>query len=352
MRELIKRIITDKDRTWAGAVLKPFLALLSFVYAGIMIVIHALYQVGVLPSYRPQHPVISVGNITAGGVGKTPIVMFLVRLLKDKGFSPVVLTRGYMALREEAGQASDEATMISEKLNVPVMVNPDRVAAARNAQDCAMGNIFILDDGFQHRRLKRDLDVVAIDATNAFGNGYLLPRGVLREPLSVLARADLFILTKVDIGQARVADIRRKLEQIKPGCTVIETVHAPVAVYDVGADARSPDFSMLRDRVVGVCAIGVPGSFEVMLRREGSQVEKMFIFDDHHVYTDEDVRRIMAFCREKKIGKIVTTDKDVVKLRAFQKAFQGVSLFVLEIDIKVVHGQTEFFSRIDRCVNS
>jgi tetraacyldisaccharide 4'-kinase len=215
-----------------------------------------------------------------------------------------------------------------------------------------MGNVFILDDGFQHARLKRDLDIVAIDATNAFGNGYLLPRGILREPLSALARADLFVLTKTDLGRAHVDAIRLKLDHFKPGCMVVETVHAPVAVYDVWGNTWVSDLSSLQDRLAGICAIGSPDSFEAMLRREGGQVEKMFVFDDHHVYTEADVQRIRAFCAEKKISKVVTTDKDAVKLRDFQKAFQGVSLLVLEIEIKVVHGQTELFSRIGRCFNS
>ena len=352
MKELIKRIITNKDRTWAGACLKPFLALLSFVYAGVVFFIHGFYRVRVLPSYRPEHPVISVGNITAGGVGKTPLVMFLVRLLQTKGLRPVVLTRGYMASREGGGQASDEAAMMSETLNVPVMVNPDRVLAARNAQACSLGNAFILDDGFQHWRLKRDLDIVAIDATNAFGNGYLFPRGILREPLPALKRADLFVLTKTDLGRSHVSDIRRTLERIKPGCVIVETVHAPIAVYDVWANGTVADLTPLKDRVAGVCAIGAPEAFTDMLRREGAMLEKMFVFEDHHVYTDDDIRKMVAFCCEKKVTKIITTHKDAVKLKGFQKAFQGVSLFVLEIEIKVIHGQTEFFSRIDRCFNS
>ena len=352
MRELIKRIITDKDQTRAGVIFKPVLALLSFIYTGVVVLIHALYRAGVLPSYRPKHPVISVGNITAGGVGKTPLVIFLVRLLQDRGLRPVVLTRGYMASREASGQASDEAVLLSEKLNVPVMVNPDRITAARNAEDCSMGNVFVLDDGFQHRRLRRDLDIVAIDTTNAFGNGYLLPRGILREPLSALARADLFVLTKTDLGRAHVEGIRLKLDQIKPGCMIVETIHAPVAVYDVWADTRASDRSSLRDRLVGVCAIGAPDPFAAMLQREGAVIEKMWVFDDHHVYIQADVREIAAFCMEKNISKVVTTHKDAVKLRDFQEVFQGVSLLVLEIEIKVVHGQAELISRIDRCFNS
>ena len=352
MKELVKQIMTGKDQGGAGVVLKPLLSCLSFIYFAAVFLVHALYRAGIMPSYRPKYPVISVGNITAGGVGKTPLVIFLAQILEARGRHPVILTRGYMLLSDEGAQASDEALMISEKLSVPVMINPDRVRAAMNAEACSMGNVFLLDDGFQHWPLKRDLDIVAIDATNAFGNGHLLPRGVLREPLSALRRADLFVLTRVDLGQVHIAGIRQKLSGINPVAGIVETVHAPVAAYDLWADVRSSELSCLEDRVAGICAIGAPDAFEVMLRREGAQVEKMFTFDDHHVYTAQDIERVMLFCRGNNILKVVTTHKDAVKLKAFQKAFQGVSLLVLEIEIKVVHGETELFSRIDRCVNS
>lgn len=352
MKELIRRIITDKDKTLAGTLIKPALAVLSFIYAGCVGVTRALYETHVLPSYRPKYPVISVGNITAGGVGKTPLVMFLARVLKGRGMSPVVLTRGYMVSPDSGPQASDEAVMMSEKLDTPVMINPDRITASRHAEACGMGNVFLLDDGFQHWRLKRSLDIVAIDATNAFGNGYLFPRGILREPLSALARADVIVLTRTDLGQAHVADIRHVLESIRPDIPVVETVHAPSTLYDVWKDAHSADFSPLADRVAAVCAIGAPEPFAEMLRREGATIGKMFVFDDHHVYTQDDVRRIVEFCEKERISKVVTTYKDVVKLRGFREAFRGVSLLVVEIEIKVVHGQTEFFSRIDRCFNS
>ena len=346
MRNFIRRIITGKDHSLAGALLKPFLFVLSLCYQALVVVLCWLFRSGILAPYQASRPVISVGNITAGGVGKTPLVMFIAEYLTGQGLRPVVLTRGYMSGCGE----SDEAVMMAQRLQgVQVIVDPDRIAGIKEALSHARVDAFILDDGFQHWRLRRDLDIVVIDATDPFGNGCLLPAGLLREPLSALKRAGLFVLTKTDFGRHNVADIRRKLERVHPGCMIVETVHAPTALVDAWVESGAIGLSQLKDRVAGLCAIGSPDSFEAMLKAQGAQVEGMFVFDDHHVYTDKDIRRVVDFCRDQKIAKVVTTHKDVVKLRVFQKAFQGISLLVFKVNIKVIYGETELFSKLCRC---
>ena len=345
MKGFLKRVITGEDRTLPARALWPLLWVLACVYTAGVMGLRCLYETGVLRSFRARKPVISVGNITAGGVGKTPLVIFLAELLRAAGKQPVILTRGYMA---GTGRRSDEADMMAERLpGVVVMVNPDRVAAVKEAEARLAPDVFILDDGFQHWCLGRDLDIVAIDASNPFGNGHVLPRGILREPRSALARADLFILTKADLGTMNVAAIREVLREVNPACPVVETVHVPAAVTDVFAGTRHSDLVLIKDRVAAVCALGAPGSFEALLAREGVCVEGFFSFDDHHGYTLEDVRKITGFCRAKKLNKVVTTHKDAVKIRHFEEAFQGISLLVLEIEIKVIYGQDELFSRIN-----
>ncbi len=348
MKGFLKRVITGKDHSLMGESLKPFLAVFSCLYFVVVVVTRWLYTTGLLSAYRTKVPVISVGNIMAGGVGKTPLVMFIAGFLRSKHLKTVILTRGYMAGRG----GSDEALMIAERLDVDVIVGPDRVAGARDVESRCAADVLILDDGFQHWALKRDLDIVAIDTTDPFGNRWLLPRGLLREPLSALRNAGLFILTRTDLGCENVPVIRRELERINPGCPVVETVHAPTGILDVQTGARATGLSYIKDHVVALCAIGAPEAFEDMLRREGASVEKLFVFDDHYVYTLEDVERVVVFCRKRNISKIVTTHKDAVKLRVFREAFQGVSLLVVEIDIRVTNGQAQFFSGIDRLFRS
>jgi len=346
VKGFLRRVITGEDRGFCAQGVWPLLWVLSCAYAAGVSVLRLLYKMGVLRSLRAGKPVISVGNITAGGVGKTPLVIFLAELLRGRGLRPVILTRGYMA---GTGMRSDEADMMAECLpGVAVLVNPDRAAAVKEAEARLAPDVFILDDGFQHWRLKRDLDIVAIDASNPFGNGHVLPRGLLREPMSALARADLVILTKTDLGRAHVAAIRDVLKKLNPASAVVETVHVPVGVMDVFAGTRHRGLALIQDRVAAVCALGSPGSFKALLAREGARVEGLFTFDDHHGYTRGDIARIAGFCRSKKLNKVVTTHKDAVKIRHFEEAFQGISLLVLEIEIKVTYGEDELLSRLAR----
>ncbi len=352
MRTLLKNIMTGKDRTAAGACLKPLLWALSCFYGVIVLFARALYRYGICPVHKARKPVISVGNITAGGVGKTPIVIFIAEYFSRKGLHPVVLTRGYMAAGAPSEVPSDEAVMMAERLEgVRVVVDPDRVAMVRALEHDAANDIFIMDDGFQHWKLARDLDIVAIDATAPLSQGHVLPRGLLREPLTALRRAGLFVITKTDIGRDNMDDIRRVLRGIDPQCPVVETVHAPAALHELWQERGSSDLSPLKDNVVALSAIGAPDAFEATLRQCGAAVEGVFSYEDHHVYILEDAREIVRFCMDKKITKVVTTQKDAVKLRGLREAFQGVSLWVLEINLKVVHGETEFFSRLDRCLH-
>jgi tetraacyldisaccharide 4'-kinase len=342
MSRFLKDIAMGRSRGLPGELAKPVLMILSFIYGGAVVLCAWLYRRGILFSYRAGRPVISVGNITAGGAGKTPLVIFLARVLQRRGLHPVILTRGYMP----DGSASDEARMVAEVLtDVEIAVDPDRIAAVRRTQHKA--DVFILDDGFQHWRLRRDLNIVVIDATRPFGNGHLLPRGTLREPLFALKRARIVVLTRTDLGAGNVEDIRCRLKRYCPKALVVETVHAPVAVRDLVTGVHA-SLEGIKGQVAVVSAIGAPQAFEDMLVREGVRVGRRSVFDDHHVYSIDDIRQIVAACREQGISKVLTTHKDAVKIGEFRESFQGVDFLVVEIEIKVVHGQIEFFSRLDR----
>ncbi|MEI8011301.1 MAG: tetraacyldisaccharide 4'-kinase [Candidatus Omnitrophota bacterium] len=345
MSSYLERIITGKNNMITAHIIRFFLWLLSCIYVLIVVILKWCHDIGFFITFKADHPVISIGNITVGGVGKTPLVIFLAGILQSKGKRPVILTRGYMV---GVDTRSDEADMMAERLpGVPVMVNSDRISSLKKAKSRLSPDVFILDDGFQHWRLQRDLDIVAIDATNPFSNGHVLPRGLLREPLQALKRADLFILTKTDLGGANVPFILETLRRVNRGCPVIETIHAPVGILDVLKGIRYRDFSLIKDRVAGVCALGSPGSFQAILAREGAMIEKMYCFEDHYNYTLKDANMIAEFCYQKKINKVVTTHKDAVKIKNFSKAFQGISLLVLEIEIKVTDGKNELLSRLD-----
>ena len=217
-----------------------------------------------------------MGNITVGGTGKTPLVVKIAQIYKQNKLKPVILTRGYMG-RGVAGnnKQSDEAAMMREILpDVPILSGADRIKNAEQFLKNNQADVFILDDGFQHWRLARDLDIVAIDATNPWGNGRLLPRGILREPLAALRRANLLILTKVDLGREQTGLIRKRLAAIGCAQQLIETVHRPARLMDLKTGMSRELETIAGQRVCAVCSLGAPAAFAATLTQLGQKSRK------------------------------------------------------------------------------
>ena len=300
-------------------------------------------------AYKAPKPVISIGNITVGGSGKTPLVIWLARNLQNKGFKPVILIRGYMP---KASKISDEVDMLNEQMPyMPVMAGADRVGNIRKSIDTLPVDVYICDDAFQHWPLYRDLNIVAIDAVNPFGNGYLLPAGILREPLSSLKRADVFILTKSD-GSSGVQVLSSKLRRINPKALIVESRYKSARAIDV-FDAKSmPEDFLKEKRVVGFCGIGEPISFESSLKNSGAKLVKLFTYMDHHVYKKDDIQRMVKFCHTQEAQVLVTTHKDSVKLRVFKYQFSGIRLVYMPIQLEITKGSDEFIQKvISICLN-
>ena len=341
MREYLYRVATDEKNGAPEALLKPFLLLLSFIYGVAAWKIRFFYRIKLLKQKKLPKPVISIGNITLGGVGKTPLVMLIAQYLKKKGLKPAILTRGYMG--EGAKAASDEAQLLKE-LGVPVIVGRNRFEAAQEALKKENIDVFLLDDGFQHWCLARDLDIVLIDAAKPFGNGCLFPRGILREPLSALKRAGVFVLTKTDFS-CDIETMRKQLKAINPSAPIIETIHAPVRLKDL-KENKTVELPFLQNKnVVAVSGIGDPASFDHLLKHLGAKVSKHFSFLDHHNYKANDVARIAEFAKKENIEICLTTDKDAVKLKKFISE-SDLCYLSLQIKIEIVKGEDEFFRRI------
>lgn len=351
MRMFFRRVITDQINGGPVLILKAFLRLLSYGYAAGVQAIASMYRTGILRQHRLGRPVVSVGNITVGGVGKTPLVIAIAQMCKKYSLKPVILTRGYMGMGHHPAQ-SDEAVMLREVLaDVPVLAGADRI---KNAEDFLKNNavdVFILDDGFQHRRLARDMDIVAMDATNPWGNGCLLPRGILREPLTALRRADWLVLTKTDFNEANVGKIRHRLAALGCRQPVVQAVHRPVELVDLNSRARwKPD--AIRGK--GICcfsSLGSPETFAQTLVRLGAEIQKAFNFTDHHVYNKKDIQQILEYCRTNRIATVVTTHKDAVKLTGFGEEFsRAVDIQFLFLKIEAVlldgEGKNAFLKRM------
>lgn len=346
----IYALMTDRKPGIVGIIWTVALLPFTWLYRLGLIVRGMLFDNGTIPSYRSARKVISVGNITLGGTGKTPVILYLARYFRKRLLSAAVITRGYMT---EEGAQSDEVSMLQEILpGLPVYEGADRAFSMQKAEMDRIVEVFLLDDGFQNWQIERDLDIVVLDASNPFGNGHLLPRGVLREPVSALARADIVVLTHCDAGRGNIADIRRQCIKYNPTVAVIETVHDAVGVTDLFSGEHRTDLSCLHDDIGAVCAIGSPEGFRAVLEGLGGRVGEFMDFMDHHVYTPGDVENIAARYRKKGIRKIVTTHKDAVKLRPFRDAFAGFEVLVLDIEIRIANGENEFLTRIDRLFHS
>lgn len=327
------------------------LALLPFsgLYAGAVATRLALYKAGVLRTHDLGVPVISVGNITAGGTGKTPLVDRIARHLASQGRHVCILTRGYgrtnpshrvvvsdgRTILADPEQTGDEPLMLAEKLvsTAVVISDHDRVSAARWAIENLQSNVFVLDDGFQQLRVARDLNIVTIDATNPWSNRRLLPAGLLREPRSGLARADCFVITRVDEGQS-IDALRREIVHFSKdrpvflSQTKISALRPRTSIDEDSANSTPP----VNEPVAAFCAIGNPESFFSLLRRDGRTLSYTRAFRDHHHYVQSDIDSVASEARANGARALLTTAKDEVKLRALDF---DLPCYVVDIEVRI-----------------
>ncbi|MBN2447947.1 MAG: tetraacyldisaccharide 4'-kinase [Phycisphaerae bacterium] len=322
---------------------------LSGAYAGIMRMRNRRYAGGGGVT-RVAVPVISIGNITVGGTGKTPTVIEVVRHLREWGRRPVILTRGYGA---RTGETADEVLEFHDAVaDVPVVVNPDRVAGAAMAQEKYGADCLVLDDGFQHRRLARDLEIVMVDALDPWGGRLVLPAGRLREPLEGLARAHLCVITRTNQVDAACADeIEAELRRHAPQAPVVRSIVAPEQL--VHLDGRQAELATLAGlRVQPVCGLGNPGTFGRLLEPLAGCVRTVLAFGDHHRYTRRDADIIAEAARLRGVDLVVTTRKDWGKLaRVWPSDAGALPLARVDIRVRIVDEGGHFEAALRRTVS-
>jgi len=310
------------------------------------------YDCGAKSTFHVALPVLSVGNLTLGGTGKTPLVEWLARRCSQQGCQPAIISRGYKARSapgtstEAERQPNDEALELAEKLPAIVQIqNPDRVAAARQVVASGQSGTIILDDGFQHRRLARDLDIVLLDALEPFGYEHVFPRGLLREPVAELSRADVIALSRADaITSARKAEIRQRVTDVAPTAVWIETRHAPRALRS--RDGSSLPLTALKQiRVAAFCGIGNPAGFRHTLDVCGFQVAAWRELADHSAYPETALARLDAWLRDSDAEAVICTHKDLVKID--RRHIGDRPLYALEIELEIVAGEAAFTAKLD-----
>jgi tetraacyldisaccharide 4'-kinase len=336
LRQRYLALVSGRTRGPGAALRRLALYLASLGYGLAVRLRNLLYRLGWLPNQRVAAPVISVGNLTVGGTGKTPTVEYVAGFYRRQDYRVAILSRGYGG----AGGLNDEARVLYQQLpDVPHLQGADRAALARTALEELESEILVLDDGFQHRRLARNLDLVLIDATNPWGYGYLLPRGLLREPAAGLRRAGLVLLTRCDqVEPDQLEQLHRRVRRLAPAVAVVETSHQPVEL--VNSEGLTAPLELLRERpVAAFCGLGNPEAFRMTLLRLGARLRAFRTFPDHHAYSRDDVEALHAWERE--LGEegllVVTTQKDLVKLRL--PSLERAPLWSLRIRLQVRRGQ-------------
>jgi tetraacyldisaccharide 4'-kinase len=353
MMRRMDRFLYRKEKTPGERILLFPLYLLSLPYGWAVRARSFLYSLELLKTRTLPCPVISVGNMTVGGTGKTPLVMALAKALMGRGISVAILSRGYKRTKtsepvvsdgrniflspEESG---DEPFLMAQVCQgVPVLVGKNRFANGRVANQQFGVQGLLLDDGYQHVRLHRDLDILLIDSTLGFGDHHLLPRGILREPLSHLRRAHLLLLTKVeDLDTSRA--LEKEIREIHPRAQVFHSHYQPVSLLDPRGKEEKLD-SLRGKKILVLSGIANPDYFSSLLRKCQAEIVGEAIFPDHHFYLPKDLSSV----REKsgQVDWIVTTEKDMLKLRKLD--IDHFPVRSLRIEMKIWE-QEEFFKRI------
>jgi len=343
-REYLYNLVTGKIKGPLGVFLRGCLFMLSLVYGLVVIILAGFYRIRPM---RFSAKVISVGNITLGGTGKTTLVEYLSVKLSLAGHKIAVLSRGYKRdpRRSGAQGLGDEPAMLQNKLPLAqVVVNQDRIKAAQTAMRDYRLDTLILDDGLQQWKIFKDLEIVTIDAQNPFGNFRLLPAGFLREPLSALKRADIFVLTQVCSGQ-KLDGLTAKLKRINSRALIVESTHQPKGVSWLDQADKLLDPGFLRGKPVAIFSgIGNPEGFGKCVGDLGIKVVKDFRFPDHHDYTQADVLRMISQAKENNLEAIITTPKDAIKIRGL--GVKDRAILVLEIKLNITKNEEEFNRRL------
>lgn len=301
-----------------------------------------VWGLGLKRASHPGVPVISVGNLTTGGTGKTPLVIWIATQLRAAGVRVAVLSRGY---RSPGGAGNDETREIAGRLpDVPVLENADRVAAACTAVEELEMETLLLDDGFQHWRLARDLDLVAVDATNPFGYGHLLPRGLSREPASSLRRADWVVVTRANlVPETELQNLLGRLARYIDPARI--AVAGTVADRWVRADGREVPLEELSGQpLLAFCGIGNPEGFGRVLRLAGMSVNRRVDWPDHHHYGAEDLALLGQLGKDHGAAAIVCTAKDLVKIP--RNRLGEIPLFALRTEFGFRSGGQELTAAI------
>jgi len=366
VKRKIQGIMTDKGES-RSLFLKAFLFAISICYGELVQLRGTLYKKGLLRSKRLSCPVISIGNITVGGSGKTPMTIYVAEVIQGLGYNVVIISRGYKGQAEKIGgvvsdgriicmgpdTAGDEPFMVAKRLKtVPVIVGQNRFKAGRLAIQKFKPDVLLLDDAFQHLKLNRDIDLVLLDSKKPLGNTYLFPRGTLRETASALSRGDAVILTRSDIGKPASLD---QIKSVVPRKPVFHSFHTPY-IYKIvtgnsaqlsdGLNISSKyDFDIFkRKRAFAFSGIAINDDFRRTIESFECNLLDSLGFPDHHSYSNRELDEIVRSAMDLSAEFIFTTEKDYVRIA--HKIKWPIHLIIIGIEISFGENDMAFKSFI------
>lgn len=339
MRTYFRLLAENRQKGFLANALCPVAAGASLLYGFGSGILQNLYRAGILPRRKIALPVISVGNITWGGAGKTPFVEYLARKIVESHKVPMILSRGY---------DMDEVEQMKHHLPQAIIaVGADRFRAAEEALKTRKADIVLLDDGMQHWPLERDLDVAVINSLNPFGNGHLIPRGILREPVQALNRASLIILTHINlIAPAELTQLKEKLARIAPHASICEAYLEPLFFYRASKRKRVSLDRLQNQRVATFSGVGTPRSFQLLLSRCSIRPTRNFEFSDHHHFTDIELAEVKRVSESASVEEIITTEKDFY--RSPDKITQILNPLVLATRLRIASGEEHVTDKIQK----
>jgi len=342
-----RKLVTSESRSSSDKMLRSILSAASFFYSTAISLRNTLYDKSIIKTVKVPAAVVSIGNITTGGTGKTPLVAWLCNYFTGQNVRTAVLTRGYKIKNDIA----DEPAMLAKASpNATVLVNPDRVAAAKRAINENKAKLLVMDDGFQHRKLARDVNIVAIDATEPFGHEKLLPAGLLREPLDSLKRADAVIITRANQNSPeKIDEIKKRILAIKPDMVFAAAVHKPKYVKLI-KDKQLPLSQLAGKKIYAFCGIGNPDAYFQTLKDMSLNIVGTKVYNDHHVYTNEDIAAIYEDAQYKKAEFVITTHKDWIKTALLCTEKFQIPFAALLVELEFMEGQEKIIALVDKAL--
>jgi tetraacyldisaccharide 4'-kinase len=350
----IKNIIEGKG---GNPILSLLLLILSWFYSFAHFLRLSFYKTGILKTKCLSIPVISIGNITTGGTGKTPAVIMIAELLKGMGKKVAILSRGYKGKAEgeinvvsdgnkiliNPIEAGDEPYMMAARLKgIPVITGADRYKTGKYAIERFGVEVILLDDGYQHVQLNRNLNILLLDSNSPFGNGYLLPRGTLREPASYVDRADIIILTKFQILNSKF-----QIQKLKDA-PICKSQYVTEGFVDINSNRAISLDEVKGKKGFAFCGIASPESFNNSLKEAGIDIKGFVSYEDHYQFNKPDIDNLINKAKETGSEILITTEKDAVRLKEFEPIqFQ---VWILKIKMEVFEGREILLSKIKEAV--